>query len=1208
MHVRQCIDMHVLTRTRLECFARLARFPLSFLMIHSLLHPSQRTNFNSLSDRVSSTPTVTDSEMASNMIASAIDVKVPQLASASGSGAGVPHALWRPQMQTFLMRQGIEERDYAREITQWRQLSTVVQMDAESEEQDAIDIILGGASASSASAQPPMKKEVPTPEQVKAKKHVADLISRSRKAYGYLYGALPVDLRPLVADVPQGYAYGIWSFLEKKFRNTEQDSIMALWERITTVSQEAEETYDVYKARVDSIIELLAHAKQALPPGLYASLLLWRLQPRYATAVLTLKTSDRLKDPAVIEWSSIAEYMAQYERSQLGLSGDADSTLGRSSGSDRAMMVTRAGSKPTYGIAAKDRQLQSVSLDQIDCFNCHEYGHYRSDCKLPDRRLTQKGYDIRKQHRPRNKHASSAYVASAAQASDSDSDGGDNVERKRRTLARSKPKIAPGMHKANTVRQVNRFDSLAPQEDEADAAITHHDDVASPLALSYCARVLAGLTQDARANIPSGEPHGARKMKQVTLVPLGPKTKAQSRESDRRKPAISMTCSPSPAAAKSMDEQLRTSAKAVDSGATVSVTGNKDNLINVRHCAPVPIMMADGSIVNAVYKGDMPMRLPVANKPGTHVDITIGDVYFHDRIDANLLSWGCMRVDGWEMHSTSEGTHLVTPNGARINASTRGRLTVLNDAGPERACAARMGRFVSQNADDLMRLHQRTGHVSWSRLIKMCRAGLTAGVGDISGMTTEELKMAKERVRSCDACIAGKQHRNPLGHRGLDKGTAPGEVLHMDVFYSVLRDPRTNMKYREYALLTTDGFTEFRWIYQTKSMQALQDAVISIIRLSTTTTGRRPRLIISDLGSEFDNKKVKTYCATRGIQLQPSPPRAKELNGVAEKSVDTVKNHTRAMLLAAKLPEQMGWARAAAHHVFLWNRTHIGANTGKTPYEAMLKRQPSIISIGVMGCDAFVHQDRTQRDTTFSPKALPGIYLGHDVHQNCSVVYMLHSGKMIRAKDVLFREGSFKHLRADLQGQQDQIGPLDLTQLGHRDDVDDVVDQGRRGDESDAACDDTPTMSGSDSKEDVKARTTSCAMESDDDDDNDHDSTSSSSTSSKQRFEVKAITDQRMNSSGNVEYRVKWVGYSASTWEPALSMREDAPDAVRQYEAFVAVRSEARVTRSRSAAAAASPVIPPVLSSSSRDSESDLDDESEASAIEAARFVAAKCL
>src|SRR6476661_6297557 len=286
---------------------------------------------------------------SSSSSSASVDAKTPLLASASGSGAGVPHALWRPQMQTFLMRHGIEERDYAREIAQWRALAAAVEARAEADEEDAIALVLGNALA-------PVKAEAQTAEQAKAKQRVSELIGRSRKAFGFLYAALPADLRPLVADVPQGYAFGIWSFLEKRFRSTEQDSVMALWERLTTMRQETDETHDVYKARVDSVVELLKHAQQAVAPGLYTSLLLWRLQPRYSTAVLTLKTGERLKDPASIDWPYVAEYMAQYERSQMGLGDSTNSSAGDRVMAARGRPSTHSGngsgasaSKPASG-------------------------------------------------------------------------------------------------------------------------------------------------------------------------------------------------------------------------------------------------------------------------------------------------------------------------------------------------------------------------------------------------------------------------------------------------------------------------------------------------------------------------------------------------------------------------------------------------------------------------------------------------------------------------------------------------------------------------------------------------------------------------------------------------------------------------------------------------------------------------------------------
>jgi hypothetical protein len=250
---------------------------------------------------------------------------VPRLASSSG-GSGLPHATWRPQMQTFLMRRGIEERDYTEAIPQWKELVASVQSDARDLERAAIETLLGSSPATqqqAAGAQTPtratssVKTAAASSEaQQRARQRVAALIGRARKACAYLHAALPADLRLLVADIPQGYAFGLWSFLEKKFRNTEQDNVAALWKEFVTLAQADDEGFDEYKARVDAVVELLRHAKEQPPAGLYSTLLLWNLQPRYAGAVLALKASDRLKDPATIDWPAVVEYMAQYERNQ----------------------------------------------------------------------------------------------------------------------------------------------------------------------------------------------------------------------------------------------------------------------------------------------------------------------------------------------------------------------------------------------------------------------------------------------------------------------------------------------------------------------------------------------------------------------------------------------------------------------------------------------------------------------------------------------------------------------------------------------------------------------------------------------------------------------------------------------------------------------------------------------------------------------------
>ena len=385
-----------------------------------------------------------------------------------------------------------------------------------------------------------------------------------------------------------------------------------------------------------------------------------------------------------------------------------------------------------------------------------------------------------------------------------------------------------------------------------------------------------------------------------------------------------------------------------------------------------------------------------------------------------------------------------------------------------------------------------------------------------------------------------------------------------------------------------------RWMAQTTTLYDLQAEAIEVMLSSRTLSGRSPRLVITDLGSEFENNKVASYCRERGIQLQPTPARAKELNGLAEKSVDTVKNHVRAMLLASKVPDQIGWARATAHHVFLWNRTHIGRNTGKTPREAMTGKEPSILNVGVFGCDAFVHQDRTQRDTTFSPKAEPGIYLGHDSRQNCPVVRMLRTGKTVRVKDVLFREGSFRHMRAELKGRSDQVESLHLSEMSESDAM------------TSEECDPRPLSSSaeSESKEDIEARDSDDDLHPLDNEEKYSEPLHTADDHSKRQFKVRAITDRR-HANGRTEYLVKWAGYPTETWEPADSINEDAPDAVRDYNAFLERRSEARVTRSRRATSA---VPAPVITHDNAAASDDDDQDDRTLAIVAARFAAAKCL
>jgi len=1055
---------------------------------------------------------------ASSAVASSADpsTRVPQLASAN-SAAGLVYSLWRPQMQTHLMRQGVEERDYTEEIPRWLALVAAVQTDARAVEQAAIVALLGAAPATpagkAAGATPDaasslaVKQEPSSPEALAAKKTVAVLIGRSQKAYGHLFAALPADLRLLVADVPQDYAYGVWSFLEKKFRNTEADNVAALWKQFVILAQSPDETFDEYKARVDSVVELLKHGKATLDASLYTTILMWNLQPRYATAVLTLKTGDRLKDPATIDWPAITEYMAQYERSQesLGETGEGERAFvarGRPQHTSSSSLSNPSG----RGSSAGDRDWKKT----VVCFNCQQKGHIQKECPQPRTkpwRRDGRGGRGRGPGRqaPSQKDKQSWSQIAGASLSESDSD------------------VEAPMKRGQMARRVNRFAALQGDEEADDVQSTPTASVSR----SYLARLM-GATNESSAGSSGGVAAAAA---------------SSAPPNDKRKPVVRVPKMPK--VLRPLDDLLKTTAKAVDSAATVSTSCRREYLEGVQRCRPVLIKMADGTVLSAMYKGTLTLKLPIVDdREGRYVSTKIPDVYFHERFDANLLSWGLMRKNGWEMHSTPTGTHLVTPGGKTVKASTRGDLTILEDFVEERVY--KLGAVICMTAEEVVAHHRRLGHVSWTRLLEMCKAGSSAGIGDIRGMPAAELAKAEKAVKECAACAEAKAHRKAVGHGGLDKGAEAGSVLHMDTVCVMTRDPTTGTKGMRPCLSVKDSFTEFWWTTVCLRMADVQQAVIDVLEHSHTLTGRYPRTIIADLGSEFNNKTVLDFCRRHGIQYQPSPARAKELNGLSEKSVDTLKNHTRAMLFAARASESLYWRFALTHFVYTWNRTHIGRRTGTTPYQAMTGREASVLNLSEFGCDAYVHQHRSTRDETFSRKAVPAVYLGHDARQNCPQVLILRSGKIVLSKDVHFREGSFKHLRALTKGRGDEVPSR-------------VVDDGE----------DDPQETPFD------AATAEVVEESEND-------------VSVKRYVLRSITDTRVLN-GVKQYLVRWSGYSGATWEPASLIKEDAPLAVKEYETLLSGRAAARssvTTRSQARSAGAS-------SSSSPSAVSVADDDSD---------------
>ena len=270
------------------------------------------------------------------------------------------YAAWRPVMENVLMRAGIAPRDYKEKNADWAALVAAVDRWTTADEEASIAYALGRMSASLSSTV-----TAPTAAEKEARRGAAEAVARARRAYALLYQALSDELRRLVANVALGDAYGLWSWLEKRFQSTEQDNVGDLWDAFTQLSQEGDESFDQYKARVDQVYGLLAHAKDKPSAGLYAHRLLWKLSARYNPAVLALKASGKLKEAEKINWDEIVAFVNNHERSEQRLNGD-DTMDGH------AMATMRNGQRGAY---------RDGGAETRDCFNCGRTGHLARNCK-----------------------------------------------------------------------------------------------------------------------------------------------------------------------------------------------------------------------------------------------------------------------------------------------------------------------------------------------------------------------------------------------------------------------------------------------------------------------------------------------------------------------------------------------------------------------------------------------------------------------------------------------------------------------------------------------------------------------------------------------------------------------------------------------------------------------------------------------------------
>ena len=772
---------------------------------------------------------------------------------------------------------------------------------------------------------------------------------------------------------------------------------------------------------------------------MYACMLVGKLLPMYDVVVQAFNVSKEFHDPDKIDWSKINTMLNAHERSVQRKENEEAVESGITMSVHRQQRSTSR----TYSQKFKDQR----DLSEVQCYNCKEMGHYSNKCTNQKKKVVT--------FTPQSNNRREEQV-SAAMRSNRFEILSDDEEVEARSYSAVVSKSNDEMESVMGASQIPSRKRLVKLSDTQKGEVKSEANPASNAPASMEVRT----KKSSKANTPVQSTK--KKVPEVERNNAKEGRKFKSNEDDDLSIALG-------------SDGL---SWGIDSMASVHISGSKKSFIELHKCAPMTVQMADGGTVTTTQCGDVSLYMPQSNN--TAVRRTIKNVYYHERFAANLLSLNTLRLDGWGFSSTSEETVITTPSGKEVKLSSKQRVTVMHCMQPEERVNA-VQSVPTRGTKRLILMHERLNHMGYDGMVRLIKGGKLTGLD--KNITERDLKEARQYVLECTACAQGKGHRTAFGHRGLDKGTEKGETLHMDTYQVRMEDG--NKSWLEYGLTVMDPYSQWRWFDRLRTKDEAAERVIGVINNARTQLGCKVRRLYTDGGTEFINRTLKEFCTKEGIELHYPPARTQQLNGVAERSVRTSKDAARTMMIHAGIPMRF-WTRAAIHATYVWNRSATSSETGTTPFETMYNRKPSAQHWGVFGCDAFTHLPKEQRSSALGLRMDPCIYLGHDPIQNCAVVWMLEKKKMLRSRDIQFRENKFEHAAALKAGENE------VQNVIENDQPEQIIDVENENEENDEL---------------------------------------SQEIREEREWEVERFMKERTNN-GKIEYLVKWVGYEEPSWEP----------------------------------------------------------------------------
>ncbi|GJV71095.1 retrovirus-related pol polyprotein from transposon TNT 1-94 [Tanacetum coccineum] len=410
-----------------------------------------------------------------------------------------------------------------------------------------------------------------------------------------------------------------------------------------------------------------------------------------------------------------------------------------------------------------------------------------------------------------------------------------------------------------------------------------------------------------------------------------------------------------------------------DSGCSKHMTGNRKLFSTYKAYNGGNVVFGSNLRGNIIGKGTI-----------SNDSLKIDNVEHVDNLGFNLLSIGQI-CDNKCKVTFSEHDSEITRNGKVIGRGIRKKglyVMKLGNKPKDQICLA----TIDENST---LWHRRLGHANM-RLIQ--------------SLASKELVRNLPRIKFdqhfCDACKIGKQAHASHKAKNLVSTTRCLELLHMDLFGpSAVRSYGGN----RYTLVIVDDYSRYTW---TRFLKDKTEAFDQFEIFSKKIQNQLGCIIVSirtDHSREFDNEvQFREFCDANGITHNFLAPRTPQSNGVVERKNRTLQEMSRTMLNEQSLPQRF-WCNAVDTSTYILNRILIRTILGKTPYEILRGRKPTLDYFKVFGSKCFILNIKDYL-IKFDPKSYEGVFLGYSQNSKAYIILNKHTRKIEELLNVKFDE------------------------------------------------------------------------------------------------------------------------------------------------------------------------------------------------------------